>query len=711
MTVARWRAEFAGALNATAAMLPFVLTFGFIVYGALGAAAAQVGLGASVIAVVVGGAAMALLGRSPLPAASPSASASLILGGAVLALARDAALGGALIVAACALVVVASGLLLMLLGALRAGSLVRFVPQPVLAGFMNGVALLIVVSQMPPLLGLPADVWARDGLRSLAAWQGLPLAVALATALLMALVAWRWPRLPAPLVALVVAGIAVALAAGPELQRIGALDHAVAGPAALRPLAGAWPALAPHAGVLALTALLLALIGALESVLSLAAIDQQLETTSDPDRELVALGAANVFSGLVGGLPLVYLRLRALATLAGGGRTRRSLLLGCALVALVFTLGLPLVERLPTAVVAGIVVMLAWALVDRWSRQLARQWWQGDRSAELRWSLAVVALVCAVTLARGFVAGVAAGVLAAMLIFVRAMNRSLVRARYDAAAFPSRRVWSAADESRLAPLRARIGIVELEGAVFFANAGRLVALADAPPAGELVVDLRRVTTIDASGALAFARLAQRLGGRGVVLRLAGVRAGDGHARALAAHGVALAFDDTGASPFAHADLDRAIEAAERRALGPQRAQSIGLRDCTLFEGLDDAQFAALVPHLRERRLAAGERLFAEGDAGDALYVLTAGSVSVVDAARGQRFASFSPGMCFGETALLDGGGRSADAVADAPSTLFELGRDAFAVQPETEAVLYRNLARHLSARLRAAAAGWRNAAG
>jgi SulP family sulfate permease len=710
MTPQRWRAEFAGALNATAAMLPFVLTFGFIVYGALGGAAAQVGLGASVIAVVVGGAVMALLGRSALPAASPSASASLILGGTVLALARDAALAGALIVAACALVVVASGLLLMLLGVLRAGALVRFVPQPVLAGFMNGVALLIVVSQMPPLLGLPADVWARDGLRSLAAWQGLPLAVALATALLMALVAWRWPRLPAPLVALVIAGFVVAVAAGPRLQRVGVLDHAVAGAGVLRPLAGAWPALAPHAGMLALTALLLALIGALESVLSLAAIDQQLDTTSDPDRELVALGAANVASGLVGGLPLVYLRLRALATLAGGGRTRRSLLLGCALMALVFTLGLPLIEQLPTAVVAGTVVMLAWALVDRWTRQLARQWWRGDRSAELRWSLSVVALVCAVTLARGFVAGVAAGVLAAMLIFVRAMNRSLVRARYDAAAFPSRRVWTPADEGRLAPLRPRIAIVELEGAVFFANAARLVALAETAPPSDLVVDLRRVTTIDASGALAFARLAQRLGRHGTVLRLAGVRAGDTHARTLAAHGVALAFEDPGAAPFAHADLDHAIEAAERHLLGPERAQAVRLRDCTLFEGLDDAQYAALAPHLRERRLAAGERLFAEGDTGGALYVLTAGSVSVVDAARGQRFASFSPGMCFGETALLDGGGRSADAIADTPSTVFELGRDAFEVQPQTAAVLYRNLARHLSARLRAAAAGWRNAA-
>src|SRR5262249_57391126 len=83
--------------------------------------------------------------------------------------------------------------------------------------------------------------------------------------------------------------------------------------------------------------------------------------------------------------------------------------------------------------------------------------------------------------------------------------------------------------------------------------------------------------------------------------------------------------------------------------------------------------------------------------------------------RAQRFVSFSPGMCFGETAVLDGGGRTADAVADTDSTVYALPAAALAsmrqADPAIAAQVYCNLALHLSERLRAAAAAWRHAAG
>ena len=729
-----WRGEWLGAVNATAAALPFVLTYGYIVYGALGPAAAQVGLRASVIAVVIGGALMLLCSRMLVPAASPSASATLILGGAVQTLVQDPALrpdspnGLALLLAATALIVCGSGVLLAMLGLMRAGSLVRFVPQPVLAGFMNGVAVLIVVSQLPPLLGLPVGAWQREGPRALGSWHGQAIAVALGTAALVVLIRRRWPGWPAPLVALllasaVVLGLQQALPAGRwDLAQIG-------------PLQAAWPVLdtvAPlfsaahrallqgHAATLLETMLLLALIGALESVFNIAGVDQLTGRRSDPNRELIALGLVNVMCGLLAGLPLVVLRLRAMATYAGGGRSWRAVLLSCVLLALVFTFGLPAVQRLPTAVVAGIVVMLAWALVDQWTRRLARQWWAGDRSAELRWSLAVVALVCAVILAWGFAAGVAAGVLVAMLVFIRALNRSLVRTRYSGAQMSSRRVRSAAQQAQLAAVREGIQVVELEGALFFGNSDRLQQLAEPPRGGlnDLVIDLRRVSTIDASGAMAIEQLDAQLRKQGVALRLAGVTPHNRHGQALASQGLSLAAG-AGSGLHIHVDADRALEAAEDAALhrlvaAPQ-PQQVQLADCQLLEGLDEAQRALLLARLRPRRLQAGERLFTQGDEGRALYLLMAGSISVVDHHRDHRYASFSPGMCFGETAVLDGGGRTADAVADVDSLVHELSAaDFLALQreaPALAALLYRNLARHLSQRLRAAVQGWQLAAG
>jgi MFS superfamily sulfate permease-like transporter len=749
-----WWREARGAINATAAALPLALSFGLVAYGVAGAAARPAGLTATVVAIVLGALVYVPLSRTALPTGSPSSSAALLLGACVAQLVQDPALhpgtpaGLALLLVATALAVLGGGVAMLLLGLLRAGALVRFVPQPVLAGFMNGVAVLMVVAQLPVLLGIDAETLARQGWQALPQWRWPTLLAALLTTGLGLAVRRRWPRAPAALIALVLGSAAVhaveaacaaqgtAQAAACTLPTFGALSMTWPKLSALVPLAdpAVFSALAPHASVLAATALLLALIGALESALNIAAIDQQMNRRTDLDRELVAIGIANMVSGLLAGLPLIYLRLRAMATLAAGGRSWRSALLSCVMLALVFAVALPLVSHVPLAVVGGIVVMLAWGLVDLWTRQLLALWWRGERTTQAGLSLVVVGVVCAVTLAAGFVAAVGVGVLLSMLIFVRALNRSLVRLRYSAAQIPSRRVYAPAVEAQLAPLRAGIVVIELEGALFFGNIDRLATEAQeatvavrgahtattTPPPSYLVLDLRRVSTVDASGAVGLMQLRTRLADAGSTLLLAGVTPDNRHGRAMQAQG-ALRDPDGKAAPWPlHADADHAIEAAETALLQAVQSdvvlvQQVPLAHNALLEGLTAAELAQVVPQLVERRLAAGERLFAEGDPGHSIYLLTEGSVSMLDRAGGQRFVSFSPGMCFGETAVLDGRGRTADARADVASVVYELPSSVFETlrqeQPAVAAGIYRNLALHLSARLRSAAAAWRLAAG
>lgn len=731
--VSSWRGELGGALNATAAMLPFVLSYGFIVYGSGGAATVQVGLTASVVAVVLGSLLMSVFSRISLPTVSPSASTSLILGTFVLGLQADPALSAASpegltrLVAAVSATVAAAGALLVALGLLRVGSLVRYVPQPVLAGFMNGVAVLILWSQMPALLGVPATEWARLGTAAATQWQAPALAVGVLTAAAAALIAWRLPRAPAPMLALIAAtgAVLVLQATSPAwglegLARLGAVAPSLPWPDALAPW---WSApggqLWPHLGAMATTAVLLALIGGLESVLALAAVDPLLERRSDPNHSLIEVGVVNLVLGLFGGLFVIYLRLRALATISGGGRSARSVLIGSLMLAAVFTIGQAGLAVIPLAVVGGIVAMLAWTLVDRWTRQLVSQWWRGDRSQDQLLSLLIVAVVCAVTLGWGFVAGVGVGVLLAMVIFIRTLHRSLLRLRYRAAEIPSRRSYPQAAEALLAPRRAAIEVFELEGALFFGNAHRLEDEAEAAIAPErglrhLVVDLRRVSLLDASGAVALGRLADTFRRRGLQLHLSHVSADNRHGRALRAHG--LQPDDPRWQ--IHADADRAIEAAEFAELAaagqPPGDQAVLLHEVDLLRGLSPEAAARVGARTTQRHLRAGEQLFGEGDAGDALYLLVRGSISAVDRERTQRYVSFSPGMCFGETALLDGRGRSAAAVADTDSVVHRLtAADLQALQhedPDSAAQVYRNLALHLSQRLRSAAAAWQRAA-
>ena len=728
-----WHEVRAGLAGTLISLAP-ALTMGLLAFAALGPQAAALGIPAALVSSVVGGAVFALLSRGPMAAAGPASAAVLVLATLVARVVSDPAFAVgdpaalARLLALVAAAVVSMGLFQIALGLSGLVGFAKFVPQPVLAGFMNGVALLALVALLPLLFGWPIDALQAGGWRTMPPVQPATVAVGVFTVAIILGLPRLNRRLPATLIGLLAGTGAYALL------------HAVFPQAALGPLTGAIPAAWPQSdtllpfydgaddlllqrhGVAALTSgLVMALIGTLELVLNCLAMDQACHTRTDPRREVLALGAANVASGLVGGLPLLLLRARALHMLEAGGRSRAGLFVCCGLFALLAWVAAPLLALLPQVVLAGVMVTIAFLMADRWSLQLLAQWWRGSRSADLHRALAVVLVVCGVTVALGFAAGVAAGAGLSVLVFMRSMNRSLVRNRFTAAAQPSRRIYAAADEARLQPLRERITVLELEGALFFGSADRIAELADnlEGPCDTLLLDLRRVSLIDASGAVVLSQLSRRLRDRGIALLLAGVGADNRHGRVLRQFA-----GDSFAAEHGAADIDQAMEAAELRLLAQAGCEPlreiVPLTQVSLMAGLDTAQRAHLAACLQSRRLAPGECLFRLGDPGDRLYVITAGSINVYSGvtvtgnALPQRFVSLSPGMMLGETAMLDGGGRSGDAVAFGDTEVH--GLDTAAMQrlrvedPLLYAQVHHNIALHLSQRLRAASWAWRASA-
>ncbi len=731
-TLHGWQECKAGAAGALISLAP-ALTMGLLAFAALGPRGAAHGIPAALLASVVGGAVLAALARGPMAAGGPGAATVLPLAALVAGVAADPqftaddpramaqllALFGGAVVAAGALQV-----LLALTGLVRCA---KYVPRQVLAGFMNGVALLALLAQLPLLLGWARGDWQALGWQALWQIQPATLLVGLVTIAVILLLPRLSRRVPATLVGLLVgsglyAAIALLLPQAALGPLTGALPPTWPQWQTLGPLLGLLgqadaPLLQRHLGAAAAAGAVVALLGTLDLVLNSLALDQACHTRTDAGRETLALGLANVASGLVGGLPLLLLRPRALLMWQTGGRSRAALWLCCALFAALGVLGAPLLALLPQVVLGGVMVTIALLMADRWSLQLLAMWWRGPRTADLQLGLLVVGVVGLATVVLGFPAAVAAGALLSVLLFIRSMNRSLVRGCHSAQALPSRRIYALANEARLQPLRARITVLELEGALFFGSADRVAHLADAlaPDCHTLVVDFRRVSLIDASGAVVVQQIAQRLHDRGIALLLAGVDSGNRHGRSLAefagSHFAAL---------HGQPDVDQAVEAAELALLAgigatPLHA-AVPLADASLMQGLDAAQRSRLAALLQPRHLVAGERLFCQGDAGDRLYVVGAGSVSVFSSAAQpgtlrQRFASFSPGMVLGETAMLDHGGRTGDAVADCNATVHSLDMAALqhllADDPVLCALVYRNLALHLSQRLRAAAAAWR----
>jgi anti-anti-sigma regulatory factor len=343
----------------------------------------------------------------------------------------------------------------------------------------------------------------------------------------------------------------------------------------------------------------------------------------------------------------------------------------------------------------------------------------GELSREMWLNLAIVVIVFGITMWLGIVTGVVVGVLLAMILFVQSMNRSLIRGSYRATAQPSRRVYPAAQEDFLRAARQRIAILDLEGALFFGNADTLAAQMERlePDVAFVVLDFRRVSTLDSSGAIVLAQLEKRLAATGRRLLLAGVSAANRHGLALRTLGT---FDRQQGQQHWFRDLDRATEFGEQALLSAAGLSSgsglVPLDDCSLLRGLDAARRERLKASMPARRLQPAEALFRQGDPGDALYVVTEGSITACSPGEhgAHRYLSLSPGMMLGETALLDGRGRSADAMADVASVVHVLGKDALESiardDPELARQVTTNIAVHLSERLRSASTAWQVAA-
>lgn len=753
-TAGSWTRRVGAGVMGTLATLAVLLTLGLLAFAPLGPQASKVGVPAAFAAMVLGSVLLSFASRASVTMAAPSSATAITLAALVGKLAEDPGLSLALatpdaassavvmLAAAAACAVLGMGLLQLLMAACRLARLAHFVPQPVLAGFLNGVALLIILSQLPALFGAAAGSrWTQ--------WQppwspqaAATLVLGLGTAAVIAWAQRHRPRWPALLLGLV-AGLVVAdaiLLVWPAAQlgpMVGALQPSLPVGRALLPFFddAALGFVVRHAGSIALAALLLALIGALESLLSIVAIEQGSGRRIAADRELAALGLANLVGGLIGALPTVVLRAGALPMQHAGGRRPLSPLAAAATAALVFTFGGPALAWVPQAVLAGVMVMVGVSLVDRWSLRVAAHWWsslRGGRAApgdDTPVGLAVMLVVCTLTAAFGVAWGVAFGVVLSFVVFVRRMNRALVRDQVTGVARPSRRIHPGAIEARLMGLRARIAVLELEGALFFGSGAQLPERIDGLPAATrfAIFDLRRVSTVDESGAMLLHEVGRRLARRHRELLIAGVVEGGAVASALSAFTPWM----TAGPPRTFADTDQAMEHAEAALLAeaahddPALAALLATEDelplaaCSLVRGLSARELRVVSAVMHRRELQPAEVVFRQGDEAEALYVVTRGSVSAVVRVRGpqarlQRFASLGPGTMFGEMALVDQAGRSADAVADGPTCLQVLTREKLeqlmAEHPEVAAKLYRNIAAHLGERLRAASIAWQAAA-
>ncbi|MEO8752262.1 MAG: SulP family inorganic anion transporter [Casimicrobiaceae bacterium] len=719
--VAVFAREAGVGISAAFVLVAMMLPLGFIAFAPLGDYAVEAGLRAALAAAIFGNLTAIVLSGALLPNEVPRASSVFLFAAFVLRIATDGQLraspsqGVVEILYLAALCLALTGIIQIAFGMLRLGNIARFVPYPVVAGLMSGLAISLVLYELPEVLGTHGGGGGEEAAHH--GVNGWTLLVALATIVAFVLVRKRWPSLPSKLIGLA-AGTAVSVVitqmiggdVGPRVPFLGK----VPAPDALLPaLSADGIALAIRFGYdLLVTALAIAVVGSLDSLL--AAVGEQdgpLDTAHHPNRLLMALGCGNLVSSLFGGVPVAYSSHHALTTHHAGGRKLISSIATTATLVLLLLYGAPLLQLIPVAALSAMMLVIAVGLIDRWAGSTIDRVRRGQYDSELMVNIALVLLVAGVTVAFGLVAAVVTGLILSMGLFLAVMNRSLIRSVTTGATRGSRRVYPPEQASLLRVEGHHIKMVELDGAIFFGTADRLAfeAMRAAAGAQYLIIDLRRVTMIDASGALMLQKLTRLLHDKGVKLLLAHISARSKLGRAL--HGAGVFTQRHHADWFD--DADRALEWAEHRLLEHAKVwdddHELAIGEFALLKGLSAGELQFMKPYLDRQLFPARGALYHEGQLGDRLYLLAKGAVSIVaedPAAKGKhrRVVTLAPGVIFGESAMIEGGTRSVTAIAESEVVTYSLSRSNFEAIHVRDPDLYRrislNMLSHLSGLLR-----------
>jgi SulP family sulfate permease len=488
------RGDVFGGITAAVVALPLAMAFGV---------ASGAGATAGLYGAIFVGLFAALFGGTPVQISGPTGPMTVVMAAVFVQYTSlfpaDPAYGTALAFT----VVILGGLFQILFGLLKFGRYIELVPHPVVSGFMSGIGVIIILLQLAPLLGVEGSARPMDALMAIPAFfehAHLPsLALGILSLFLVYGVAMGLPKLnrmvPAPLLTMVV-GTLVYLAVLQEesgVQVIGAIPSGIPSPQ--------MPAIEFDLLMqMLMSALTLAALGSIDSLLTSLVADNLTRTQHRPDRELIGQGIGNTVAGLFGGLPGAGATMRTVINVKAGGRSEWSGAIH-ALILLVMVLGAGgFAESIPKAVLAGILIKVGTDIID-WD------YLKQIRVAPLPGILMMFSVLL-MTVFFDLIQAVAFGVVMAAMVFVRRMTELQLQTvrifRGDETDLP---LLDAETQTMLAQQAGNIVVYQIGGPINFGAAkGMLRKLSEAGAYQVLVLDLSAVTLMDFSSIRALGEL-------------------------------------------------------------------------------------------------------------------------------------------------------------------------------------------------------------
>ncbi len=624
-------------------------------------------------------------------------------------------------VAATLTVTVLSGAIFFALGMLRRGNLIRFVPYPVVGGFLAGAGWLLLKGGIYVASGASPSTSTIGDLTGSTVLQLWVPALAFGSILLIATRLVKRPLvIPAILgvglllfvIGMLVTGSSIESARGGNWLLLTVFDEAKPWePWTLRAVTGAdwlavleqWPGIA--AAVFVAVVVILFNVSETELV---------LHRDLDTNQELRDAGVVNVVSGALGGIPAYHAL--SLSALGEGMRVnaRRAGLIAALVPLAAVVFGASVIELIPRMIAGGVLVFLGLAFLIEWV-------WDRRRSLPPV-EFGVVLVILAAFIGLGLLPGVVIGLVLAVVLFAVSYGRiELVREVAFGETYRSNVDRPYDQRAVLRALGDRVQILRVNGFVFFGSANSLLERirkrVETGPPRFLVVDLRRVTGVDSSAVVSFVKVVHLAETNGFELVFTG--ASDPVRKQLERGGVVVSEGIVRFEP----DLDRGLQWSEEgllRDAGPDGtvvegvpvgngAVEAGTERVTSPNGSSAALAgmpAGLRTYLERVTLPEGTVLIRQDEPPDDVFVLEAGRLSVeMVTAEGTRLRlrSVNPGVVVGEVSMYTGLPRTADVVAETPSVVLRLSgatiRRLEADEPELAAAVHRWLARTLSERL------------
>lgn len=401
------------------------------------------------------------------------------------------------------------------MGLLGIGKYVRYMPYPVVSGFMSGIGVIIVITQIFPFFGVSAPAGGPMGtIRSMHTIPEIINVASVTVALVTIGIIYGLPRItkavPSSLVALIVVSLGAFFVLDPDsILRINSRGPIPTGLPQLQLGFVAMFSDFSHMVVIVEYAFTLAALGAIDSLLTSLVADNMTKTRHDSNRELVGQGIGNMASAVIGGLPGAGATMRTVINIKSGGTSPLSgVVAGAFLLAVLLGLG-SLVGQIPNAVLAGILITVGIGIVDYKGLRHLREVPRADA--------AVMLIVLGLTVFVDLLVAVAAGVVLAALLFMKKISDVIEHRTVAAPLKEFSREVSWADEGDLIARRGdKVFIKHLDGPLFFGFANRFQELMSRFPDLEVVI-LRfdKVPYMDQSGLYALEDAVMDLAGNGI----------------------------------------------------------------------------------------------------------------------------------------------------------------------------------------------------